>query len=186
MTIKQRKKKRQKDKWFHFHAATCTGVGALEGLGGSSSKFLDMRFRACLWKHEVDTDSCGNTQVVHIGGAKTTSGQQEGSQLLSREETKGQFCKRAVLVNVPSFRFLVPSFRLIRYSSRGTSAKTTLWKSPFASPRLSGSLRRDHVVVARKSVVKNIWASRVLQIQALGCSHVLFSTAFSMGGAVQN
>ena len=29
---------------------------------------------------------------------------------LFREETKGRFCKRAVLANVPSFQFLVPSF----------------------------------------------------------------------------
>ena len=30
-----------------------------------------------------------------------------------RDEAKGQFCKRAVLANVPSFRFLVPSLRFL-------------------------------------------------------------------------
>ena len=57
------------------------------------------------------------------------------SQIAGREETKGRFCKRVVLVNVPSFSetlalvlgfvvpFFVPSFR--SWQSR-LSAKTTL------------------------------------------------------------
>ena len=38
---------------------------------------------------------------------------------MSREETKGRFCERAVLANVPSFRFLAPSFRFFVYPRSG-------------------------------------------------------------------
>ena len=71
-----------------------------------------------------------------------------------RKETKGLFCKRVVLANVPSFRFLVPSFRLLYPHSgfgavvpfipvfwyRRTSAKATLLKTTLLrTPDLNGS-----------------------------------------------
>ena len=66
--------------------------------------------------------------------------------------TKGRFCKRAVLANVPSFRFLVPSFCFLYplsgfgtivpyfctlvpvFGLRGSSAKPPFWKPPFGEP----------------------------------------------------
>ena len=72
--------------------------------------------------------------------------------LMLREETKGRFRKRAVLANVPSFRFFVPGnicmYPRSGFWYRGTSEYTLLpvcgtgehppkppfWKPPFCEP----------------------------------------------------
>ena len=46
---------------------------------------------------------------------------------LCREETKGRFCKRAVLANVPSFPFLVPSFRFFCTLSRVSGVRRSVF-----------------------------------------------------------
>ena len=94
-------------------------------------------------------------QVYEVGSqAMVRNDNSKYFKLGFREETKGRLRKRAVLANVPSFRFLVPgSICMYRRSGfwcwgtsectprpgsrhRGTSAKTTPpGNHPFANPR---------------------------------------------------
>ena len=85
-----------------------------------------------------------------------------------REETKGRFRKRAVLENVPSFRFLVlGNIRMYPRSGfwyRGTSACTLVWQQNsssapnFAKFRNSGACRnRTKSIFITTSIWKQFW-----------------------------
>ena len=80
----------------------------------------------------------------------------------SREETKGRFCKRAVLANVPSLRFLVPSllfctpvpfFTLVPgLGVQGIPAKTTLLETTLLrTPENANTLLCDTLALTQRA-----------------------------------
>ena len=88
-----------------------------------------------------------------------------------KKETKGRLCKRAIVANVPSFRFMIPSFWFLyprsSFGGPGTSAKATLLETTLFQRTVKGARRKgrrisalfDNFQKSSRISVKNIFST---------------------------